>query len=513
MIDSHSSLAEKFLKKWFWLLGLSFLIWPIGYLVKITISSELSVEEVGILYWIISLITILIGYNDFWITESLKFFVPRYYEEKRFDKIKTILALWFLTQLSSSLLLTLFFFFWADFLWTHYFHNAKAIESIKIFSFFFIWINIFQLLNTFFLAVQNTFLYRFSELIRIGVVLLWTAWIFFTNSGSLINYTYSRILWLYFGIIFTIVIFITKYYFKYLKNSSILKDKKFIKEVLSYAILVLVGSQAGTILSQIDMQMIIYILWVKDAWYYTNYLSLIWVFFIFIWPLFTFLLPVFSELSAKKQIDTLKSLKSELSHIFLFFWISYATFCFIFWSNIAYILFWEKFIFSWEILKFSMPFLAFNFILQVNFNLLAWLWKVKERIKILSYWILLNCILNYVLIKIMGVSWAALATGFWWLYIVFATERILWKDFQFQIDVYLLAKNICVFIATWYFFKVYASQYFSLTSRAQDLGVLILFIWLWTIMYILINYKFFHSVFQNIKKLKKSKSQNVNFAE
>ena len=512
MIDSHWSIAEKFLKKWFWLLGLSFLIWPIGYLVKITISSELSVEEVWILYWIISLITILIGYNDFWITESLKFFVPRYYEEKRFDKIKTILALWFLTQLSSSIILTIIFYFWADFIGNHYFHNAKAIESIKIFSFFFVWINIFQLLNTFFLAVQNTFLYRFSELVRIGVVLLWTALIFFTDSWSLINYTYSRIFWLYFGIIFTIWIFITKYYFKYLKGSKIIKDKKFIKEVLWYAILVLVGSQAWTILSQIDMQMIIYMLWVKDAWYYTNYLSLIWIFFIFIWPLFTFLLPVFSELSAKKQIDTLKSLKSELSHIFLFFGISYATFCFIFWSNIAYILFWEKFIFSWEILKYSMPFLAFNFILQVNFNLLAWLWKVKERIKVLSYWILLNCILNFFLIQIMWVSGAALATGFWWLYIVYATEKILWKEFQFQIDLYLLAKNICIFLCIWYVFKVYLSPFFSLTSRTQDLWILVWIISIWTLIYIMINYKFFHWVVINIKKLKNAKRQSLKIS-
>jgi O-antigen/teichoic acid export membrane protein len=39
--------------------------------------------------------------------------------------------------------------------------------------------------------------------------------------------------------------------------------------------LILLASQAGTILSQIDMQMIIYMLGMTDAGYYTNYLSII----------------------------------------------------------------------------------------------------------------------------------------------------------------------------------------------------------------------------------------------
>jgi hypothetical protein len=50
MIDQHSSLAEKFLKKGFWLYLFSFIIAPIGYVIKIVISGELTVSEVGILY-------------------------------------------------------------------------------------------------------------------------------------------------------------------------------------------------------------------------------------------------------------------------------------------------------------------------------------------------------------------------------------------------------------------------------------------------------------------------------
>jgi hypothetical protein len=50
MIDQHKTLSEKFIKKGFWLYLFSFIIAPIGYIIKIIISGELSVSELGILY-------------------------------------------------------------------------------------------------------------------------------------------------------------------------------------------------------------------------------------------------------------------------------------------------------------------------------------------------------------------------------------------------------------------------------------------------------------------------------
>jgi hypothetical protein len=84
MIDNYNSLAEKFIRKWFWLYIFSFIIWPIWYIIKIIISGELSVEEVWVLYWIISLVTMIWAYNDLWMTESLKYYLPKYVTNKDF---------------------------------------------------------------------------------------------------------------------------------------------------------------------------------------------------------------------------------------------------------------------------------------------------------------------------------------------------------------------------------------------------------------------------------------------
>jgi O-antigen/teichoic acid export membrane protein len=56
------------------------------------------------------------------------------------------------------------------------------------------------------------------------------------------------------------MIFYKKYYYKYLRSEKILWNKKIFKKIFNYAIMVFLGAQAATILSQIDMQMIIFLL-------------------------------------------------------------------------------------------------------------------------------------------------------------------------------------------------------------------------------------------------------------
>lgn len=75
MIDEHKSLSEKFIKKWFWLYFFSFIVAPIWYIIKIIISNELTVEEVWIVYSVISLVTLLSSFNDLGLTESLNYFL------------------------------------------------------------------------------------------------------------------------------------------------------------------------------------------------------------------------------------------------------------------------------------------------------------------------------------------------------------------------------------------------------------------------------------------------------
>lgn len=505
MIDNYNSLAEKFIRKWFWLYIFSFIIWPIWYIIKIIISWELSVEEVWVLYWIISLVTMIWAYNDLWMTESLKYYLPKYVTNKDYVKAKSIIFYALFTQVFSSLIIFAIFWFWADFLALNYFKNQEAVWVLKIFAFFFIWINIFQTINNFFIAVQDTFSHKITEFFRMIFIVLFVIWIFILDLWNIINYSFSWLFWLYIWIIITLIIFYKKYYKKYFSDTKIIIDKKEIKKISKYAFMVFLWAWASNILSQIDMQMIIYLLGTTDAWYYTNYLSIIWIPFLIITPIFALLFPIFSEFHSKWDYSKIKLVKNIFTKNFLNIWIMFNIFFFVFAEIIAFTLFGEKFINSWIILKYSILLLVFNFLLQINFNIMAWIWKVKQRVQVIFIAIVFNFFMNLIFINLLGVYWAALATWFWWMLIWILSELFLWKKYAVKFDFLSIWKNIFVLWLIWLIINIFVLQYFEIFNRIISFFVLwiVFLIWFWIFVFInLSDAKFF---IKEIKKLRQKK--------
>lgn len=503
MIDQHNSLAEKFIKKGFWLYLFSFIIAPISYTIKIIISGELTVSDVWILYWIISLITMISAYNDFGMSESINHFIPAFVSEKRYDKVKTILVYALITQMSTWIIIAWFFFFGADFIAMNYFKSIEAILVLKVFSIYFLGINLFQILSIFFISIQNTFLQKIVDFFRMFFSLFAVLWVFILDLSNLVNYSYAWIIWLYVWIIISIWFFYKNYYVIFLKNEKILWNKKMFKKIFNYAIMVFLWAQAATILSQIDMQMIIFLLWTTDAGYYTNYLSIIWIPFMIIGPIFWLLFPIFSEMHSKWEHNKIKITKSMFQKNFLAIWIAFNLLFFVFSETIAFILFWEKFIKSGTILQYSILLLVFNFLFQVNFNIMAWIGKVKERLKIISIAVLFNTIANIILINSIWVYGAALATSIWWVLIWILSEYYLGKNFMVIFDWKFLTKNIFYMWLLSIFLYHFIEPIFIGMSRLDSALLLSVISLIWFLIFWILNKNEFKFFILEIKKLKK----------
>ncbi len=505
MIEQHNSLAEKFLKKWFWLYLFSFIVAPIWYLVKVIVSYNLTVSEVGIIYWVISIIVLLTAYNEFWMTESILYFVPKFVTEKRYDKIKTLLAYGFAVQMITSVILTLFFFFWADIIWKYYFDDPNAVGVLKVFSLFFIWVNIFELTTNFFQAVQDTFFSKLSELIRMSAIFISVLSIYLLDTRTIISFSKAWIIWLYIGISFSALIFYFKYYKKYLSKEKIFFNFWFFKEIAKYWIMVVLSAQVWTLLSQIDMQMILFMLWTNSAWYYTNYLSIISIAFMIIWPIFAFLFPLFTELASKQEHKKIKLIKTELFSVFLNIIIPYSLFFFIFWQLITTLFFWIKFLESWKILQYSIFFLIFNFLLQVNFNILWAIGKIKERVKILWYAIIFNIITNYIFLKMIWVYWWWIASWIWWIFIYFMSEKALRWEYKAVLDKKKVWITIFIFWLLWLFSYLVMPQNIIFRNKKGQILFLILSILLWGSIFFLREKSYIAKVILQIKSIKSVK--------
>lgn len=502
MIDTHGSLSEKFLKKGFWLYLFAFIIAPITYITKIVISNELQVEEVWIIYGILSLIIMLSTFNDFWITESLKHFIPEFVNKKRYDKVKTLLVYAFIIQSITGWIIAAFFFFGAPFISTHYLQTDMAVWSLKIFAFFFLGINIYQTIHTFFLSIQNTFYTKLIDLIRTTTVMIWILAVLFLDIGSLENYSYTWIVWLYVWILLAIILLFRKYNKAYFAWSPILWDKKLFLKIFKYALVVLLWTQAWTILWQIDMQMVLFMLGTLEAWYYTNYISIIGIPYILIGPVFQFLFPVFSELHAKNQHEKIRTIKYIFTKNFMIIAIAMNILFFVFAEIIAYVLFWEKFITSWQILKYSILLLVFNFLLQINFHILAGIWRVKERFHIILAAIGLNFIMNIILIKFIWVYGAALATGFGWIFIYVMSEKVLGKDFSVWFDFKFICKNIFSFTLIWWWLYMFILPLFNNLGRIQSFWFMFILTIIYFSVFALINLRESKMFIWEIKKLR-----------
>ena len=502
MIDSHTSLAEKFLKKWIWLYVFGYIIAPIGYIVKILISGEVSVSELGILYGIISLITLLSAFSDLGVWESLKYFIPQYIEKKQYAHIKSLLFYSYIIQIFSGILLMLLFLFWADFLAENYFKNPLARESIQVFSLFFLWINLFTIVSQFFLAVQNTLYYKLIEFIRSIFLLISISSFLFLDISQLHLLASSWVIALYWGLVCALLLFFKKYYNLYLASEEIIWSRTLAKTFLKYAFIVFLSAQIWVILSQIDMQMIIYLLSTTDAGYYSVYMSLIMIPFLIIGPIFSLLLPIFSELSAQKSEDKTVKLKSALTHIMILAGMFFSFFLFRFSEQIAFTLFGEMFLISGYILQFSCLFLIFNFLLQINFNILGGEGKVSIKLKITCLALVINIILNLIFLHIFGVAGAALATWIGWCFIFILSEIYLRRSYTTRYNFSSLFLNIVLLWA------LSASSYFLVAnmfinmSRIETFLLLLAFGVIWLLFFGILNRKYFQVFLQEIKKLK-----------
>lgn len=194
----------------------SYLAVPFGYLTRLLISNspDVSVADFGVMYSIISLVTFLYTYNDLWLTESLHFFLPRFYLKKEYNNIKTTIRLSLWIQLFTSLMIASCLWLWNEWLSINYFKNEHAWIILKYFCVYFTLTNILQVFQSIFISFQKTFENQLTLFIQMMTTFLFAAFCFFSWNWNIERYSIGWILWL--------VAWIIVAYFLYSKYRKIL---------------------------------------------------------------------------------------------------------------------------------------------------------------------------------------------------------------------------------------------------------------------------------------------------
>ena len=437
------TLSQKLIKKGFWLYLFSYLIAPGGYLIRLLISNspEISVADVGILYSIISLISFLNVYNDLGLTESLQYFLPKFWIKKEYNNIKTTIYLSFLVQFWTAMLIALGLWFGSDWLAANYFHNPVSADILKYFCLYFLWINLFQTFQSIFIAFQKTFDYQLVEFIRMRSVVWFSFFCFLTNRGTIEWYSLNRLLWLGVWILIAGFIYYRNYHHS-LMQGKFEWNKPMLKEYRKYALWSFIWLNISSVFWQIIQQLVLYFLGDESAGYFANFQSLFNMGFIIIWPIMSLIFPIVAEVMEKKDEKKLNLLISFFYSYFSVLTLSFSALLIVLGPEIATVLFWEKFRLSWEIGIWGTGFLIFNILSNFNFSLLWWIWAVKERVHILIVTLVLTITTSILSILYLWLPWSVLWFGIgyffaWWLSLIYIKKKI-----YFQMNWKFISSNI-----------------------------------------------------------------------
>ncbi|PZM87329.1 MAG: hypothetical protein DLD55_01980 [candidate division SR1 bacterium] len=501
----EETLSQKLIKKGFWLYLFSYLIAPGGYLIRLLISNspEVSVADVGILYSIISLVNFLNVYNDLGLTESLQYFLPKFWIKKQYNQIKTTIWISLGVQFFTAVLIALGLWFGSDWLAAEYFQSPVAAKVLKYFCFYFLGINLFQTLQSIFIAFQKTFDYQFVEFVKIWATVGFTFFCFFTDRGSIEWYSLNWLLGLGIGILLAGLLYWKKYRAP-LMQGSFERDKPMLKQYRNYALWAFLGANIGNVFGQVIQQMVMYFLGAEAAGYYANFLSLFFIGNIVIAPIMSLIFPMVSELIEKKDHQKLSNLISFFYSYFSVFTLSISTVLIIFGPEIASIIFGNKFKFSGELLTLGQIFLVFNILSWFNFGCLGGMGKVKERVKIMGISTLLLFIVSIPFLLFWGNYGATLAFGIGYV-LIFLGSYMAMKRLGIKMHLdwqFIITNTIAFMVLGLRVFTEKEKHSFLSENRwfnfGQILGISILF---YSILGV-INYKKLFSLYKEIMHMK-----------
>lgn len=497
------TLGEKLIKKWFWLYLFSFLIAPAGYIIKVLISNSVSVADVGVLYSVVWLVTLLSVYNDLWLTESLQYFIPRYWIKKQYNYIKTSIYLSLSVQVFTGLIIASILWFWAPWLANHYFQSPSAEVILRYFCFYFLGINLFQVLQSIFYAFQNTLAQQFVEFVRMRSVVWFTLFFFLTGRADIERYSLNWILGLAVWITVWLIVFFSRYKSSLLQWKLVL-EKSMIKEYVKYAFWCFLGLNAIHIFGQVIQQLVIVILWPEAAGYYTNFISLFGISSMIIWPIIWLIFPMVSELISKKDTSKLKLLFSFFYTYFFVFSFFLAGFIMATWPEIALILFGQKFMLSGEMLSWGAIFTITTIFVWFNFSVLAGLWKIKERVKILFISILLVAVLSLIGMYSIWIYGSVLALWISYTLLFILSFRLIYKDIPFGVEWKFIIKNIVLWLVLTVILWFLKSKIFVIDDlvRMTNLWKLILLGMWFFVAFWAVNYKKFLLLKDEVRKLR-----------
>lgn len=380
----------------------------LGYLVRLVMARNLSVEDFGLFNSVFAFLGTLGIFKSLGFDKALIKFIPEFLHERRKDFIKSSIIYVVVIQLVTNTIIIFAVYLLSNYLSVNFFHSLEAKLTLKLLAIAF-YVDSFVLVLKFaFQGFKEMAYYSGIDAVRMFLVLVVTFIGFKLNYGLLspvAGYVITPLILLFFyGWIFI------KDVFPDFVDSEFVFDKSLLKKISKYSIFVVETTAAGMLLYYTDILALTYFSDLKNVGLYSVALPTAKVLIYFPRAVGGILIPLTAELWVKKKEILLKAGIESLYKYSLIIIIPLVFIMFSFADLVIILLYGKSYVLAATAMKILSIGMIFAVIYAIDIDFFAGIGQTKINSKMVFLGAIFNLILNLILIPLIGINGAAIAT-------------------------------------------------------------------------------------------------------
>ncbi|MBI2578472.1 MAG: flippase [Candidatus Aenigmarchaeota archaeon] len=395
--------AERIIKGSFWIFTMYFIGGFFSTLLRVYLARNLSVEDFGLLYAVLSAVGFLVVFKDIGFSSAMTRFIAQFRAKNDSESIKSVIYSVIAMQLFLALIFSSVFFVLSPYLASAFFKSAKAETIIFpiLVSFIF---GVFVSLQYVLQGLGKIELYSLVEPFR-NIITLAFAVVLLPMGLLGVSYSY-----LFSTIALTIILFLMilkSFPFFSVKGHF---DRKLTKEIVDFGKPLFFSNIGGVFLGYADTIMITAFLSVSDVGLYQVALPTSQILWVLLGSVSIVILPIVSELWAKGDAATISRILSLMLKFSFIVAIPFVITIVAFPEVIITMLFGSKYAGA----STALQILAINSIFYTVFSVtsisIIGIGKTRENMRIVLTLSAANILINLLLIPSVGITGAAVAT-------------------------------------------------------------------------------------------------------
>lgn len=379
-----------------------------GYVARLVLARNLSVEDFGLFYAVFAFLALLGVFKSLGFEKSLIKFIPEFSHNKKYDFVKSSIIYVTIIQFITNSIIIIAVYLLSSYLSINFFHTPKADIALKLMAIAFFIDSFVNTLKFSFQGFQKMTLFSGIDALRMLIILIIIA------IGLKLNYgIFSPIAAYIITPVILLIVFgwiLLNNIFPQFKSSKFVIDNALIKKISKYSIFVMVSGTAAIILGYTDTTVLTYFSGVTAVAMYNVALPTAKILIYLPTAIGSILLPLASELWVKKK-EKLLVAGMDLLYKYSFVIVLPLVFVILSFSELLILVFFGK---NYLLASIPMRILSIGMIFYtmhlINVNFFLGIGHPEIQSKILYTAAAFNLITDLILIPLFGTIGAAITT-------------------------------------------------------------------------------------------------------